>query len=100
MRSSGMPRHAWRPSANLRRRAYEILEHGTIGDRTSLVVGRLIVLIIIVSIISVTLASVPALEAEYGRLFAAVEILSLVVFTVEYGLRIWVAAEHAPHRHL
>ena len=25
---------------------------------------------------------------------------SLVVFTVEYALRIWVAAEHAPYRHL
>ena len=32
--------------------------------------------------------------------FVAIEIFSLVVFTVEYGLRLWVAVEHGPHRHL
>jgi voltage-gated potassium channel len=46
-----------------------------------------------------TLDSVPALQAQYGPLFIATELLSLVVFTIEYGLRVWVAAEHAPHRH-
>src|SRR5205809_946740 len=38
-----MPRRTWRTGANLRRRLYEILERGTIGDRTAVVVGRLIV---------------------------------------------------------
>src|SRR6478735_5350053 len=79
VRSLAMPRHAWRAAADLRRRLYEVLEHGTIGDRTSLIVGRLIVVLIIVNF---------------------VEILSLVIFSIEYGLRVWVAAEHAPHRHL
>jgi voltage-gated potassium channel len=46
-----------------------------------------------------TLDSVPALQAQYGPLFIAIELLSLVVFTIEYGLRVWVAAEHGPHRH-
>jgi len=45
-----------------------------------------------------TLDSVPALQAQYGPLFLAIEILSLVLFTIEYGLRVWVAAEHAPYR--
>src|SRR5262249_32020199 len=34
-----------------------------------------------------------------GALFTAIELLSLVVFTIEYALRVWVAAEHAPARH-
>ena len=29
-----------------------------------------------------------------------IEIFSLVVFSVEYGLRLWVAVEHGPNRHL
>ena len=29
-----------------------------------------------------------------------IEYFSLIVFTVEYGLRLWVAIEHGPHRHL
>ena len=45
-----------------------------------------------------TLDSVPALQAQYEPLFTEIELLSLVLFTIEYGLRVWVAAEHAPHR--
>src|SRR6516164_8637014 len=94
-----MRRHIWRSGVDLRRRLYEILEHGTIGDRTGLIVGRLIVALIITNLVTMTLDSVPALQAQYGPLFIAVELLSLVVFTIEYALRVWVAAEHAPHRH-
>jgi voltage-gated potassium channel Kch len=94
-----MPRHIWRSVVDLRCRLYEILEHGAIGDRTGLIVGRLIVVLIITNLVTMTLDSVPALRAQYGPLFLAIELLSLVVFTIEYGLRVWVAAEHAPHRH-
>ena len=94
-----MPRHIWRSVVDLRCRLYEILEHGAIGDRTGLIVGRLIVALIITNLVTMTLDSVPALQAQYGPLFIAVEVLSLVVFTIEYALRVWVAAEHAPHRH-
>jgi voltage-gated potassium channel len=82
----------------LRHRLYEILEHGPIGDRAGRLVGRLIVLLIVINLIAITLESVPELEAQYGAWFQALELFSLVVFTVEYGLRMWVAAEHAPYR--
>src|SRR5215510_10223703 len=94
-----MSRHIWRTGVDLRRRLNINKKHGTIGNRTGLIVGRLIVLLIITNLVAMTLDSVPALEAQYGPLFLAIELLSLVVFTIEYGLRIWVAAEHAPHRH-
>ena len=94
-----MPRRIWRRGGDLRRRLYEILEHGTIGDRTGLIVGRLIVVLIVTNLVTMTLDSVPTLQAQYGPLFIAIELLSLVVFTVEYGMRVWVAAERAPHRH-
>ncbi len=94
-----MPRRTWRTGANLRRRLYEILEHGTIGDRTAVMVSRLIVILIVTNLVAMILDSVPALQAQYGPLFFAIEVLSLVAFTIEYGLRVWVAAEHAPNRH-
>ena len=87
------------PGAELRHRLYDILEHGSIGNRTGTIVGRLIALLIVINLVAMTLESVPALEARYGRLFTAIEILSLVVFTLEYGLRVWVARDHDPHRH-
>src|SRR5215469_9676922 len=94
-----MPRRIWRRGGDLRRRLYVILEHGAIGNRTGLIVGRLIVVLIVTNLVTMALESVPALQAQYGPLFFAVELLSLVVFTIEYALRVWVAAEHAPHRH-
>src|SRR5215831_13542393 len=82
----------------LRHRLYEILEHGPIGDPAGRVVGRLLVLLIVVNLVAVTLESVPEFEARYAALFLGIELVSLVVFTIEYGLRLWVAAEHAPYK--
>jgi voltage-gated potassium channel len=86
--------------ADLRRRIYEILELGTFGDWTSILVSRLIVALIILNLVTITLESVPELSARYGLFFTAVETVSIVVFTVEYLLRLWVAVEHAPYGHL
>ena len=84
----------------LRRRIYLILEQGPVGDRTSVVVDRLLVALILVNLVAVAIESVPAIGARYALAFILIEIFSLVVFTVEYGLRLWVAVEHGPHRHL
>ena len=86
--------------APLRHRLYEILEHGPIGDRGGRLVGRAIVALIVVNLVTVVIESVPAYEAEFGATLHAIEYVSLAVFTIEYGLRVWVAAEHAPYRHL
>ena len=82
----------------LRRRLYEILEQATPSDRASKIVDRLIILFIVVNLATMVLESDPSLNAVYGSIFAAIELVSLVVFTVEYLLRIWVAAEHLPFR--
>jgi voltage-gated potassium channel len=86
--------------ADWRRRLYEILEHGSVGDRTSDIVGRMLIVLIMVNLAAVVLESVPALAARYGVWFRVIELVSLIVFTVEYLLRLWVAVEHAPNRHL
>jgi len=86
--------------AELRRSVYELLEQGPIGARRTRIVSRIIMLLIITNLVAAALESVPSLDAQYGRWFTAIEWLSLVVFTAEYLARIWVAAEHAPDRHL
>ena len=85
---------------DLRRRVYEVLEQGPVGDRTSKAVDRFLVLLILINLIAVTLESIPRYETEYGGIFAAIEFFSLLVFTVEYALRLWSAVEHGPHQHL
>jgi voltage-gated potassium channel len=64
-----------------------------------MLVDRLLVLLIIVNLVSVALESMPELARRYGPWFDAIELVSLVVFTLEYGLRIWAAVEHRPYRH-
>jgi voltage-gated potassium channel len=88
------------PAGELRRRVYDLIEHGPVGERTQRIVSRLLIALIVVNLAAVTLESVPQYEHAYARAFLAIEILSLVVFTVEYLLRVWVAVEHAPHRAL
>ena len=84
----------------LRRRVYQVLEQGPVGDYVSTWVDRFLVALIIVNLIAVALQSMPEYQTRYASAFALIEYVSLVVFTIEYGLRLWSAVEHGPHRHL
>jgi voltage-gated potassium channel len=94
-----MPQEKQPFRAELRHRLYEILEHGPVAGAAGRLVARAVVLLIVVNLAAVTLESVPSVAARYGTLFTAIETVSLVVFTVEYALRVWVAGEHGLHRH-
>jgi voltage-gated potassium channel len=79
----------------LRRRVYELLDPAiqTYWDR---VVHRGLIGLVLVNVVAVVLESVPAIEARFAPIFTTIEIVSVVVFTVEYGLRLWTAVEHMP----
>jgi voltage-gated potassium channel len=84
----------------LRRRFYLVLEQGPVGDGIGRLIDRLMVILILTNLIAVALESVPDLSARYALAFDLIEYFSLVVFTIEYGFRLWGAVEHGPHRHL
>jgi voltage-gated potassium channel len=84
----------------LRRRVYQVLEQGPVGDPLSVVVDRGLVALILINLVAVALQTMPSFEPRYALWFDAIEIFSLVVFSVEYALRLWVAVEHGPHAHL
>ena len=84
----------------LRRRVYLVLEQGPVGDHVGIIVDKLLVALILINLVAVALESVPEIGNRYSFGFAAIEYFSLIVFTVEYGLRLWAAIEHGPHRHL
>src|SRR5215211_2636575 len=87
-------------AAALRRRIYELLEAGPIGSLANRIVTRALIALILTNLLAVILVSVPSLERAYGRIFAVIEFVSLIVFTVEYVLRLWVAPEHERDQHL
>jgi len=59
-----------------------------------------LVTLILVNLTAVVLESMPPLAASYRVWFDLIEYGSLVVFTAEYALRLWVAVEHKPLQHL
>ena len=83
-----------------RRRVYEILERGDPSDAVSVAIYRLTVALIVLNLTAVALETVPEFNSRYGFLFELIEATSLLFFTVEYVLRLWVAVEHTPFQHL
>lgn len=90
-----MARHSMN---DLRRRVYLALEQGPVGGGIGVWIDRLLVVLILINLLAVVLESMPAIAAPFEKTFNAIEYFSLVVFTVEYGFRVWSAVEHGPHR--
>ena len=42
----------------------------------------------------------PCLNNRFGSIFAAIEIMAVVAFTLEYLVRLWTAVEHPPYREM
>ena len=75
-------------SAKLKHTLYHIME------RDDHVVGRLVdvalLLLISLNVVVVILETVPSLARAHGTLFYLIDLVSVVVFTIEYLLRLWV----------
>jgi voltage-gated potassium channel len=82
-----------------RRRIYDLLEHGPVGNRAGQIVNSSIIALIVISLLGVILESEPELKAGHSGVFAAIEAIALVVFSAEFCVRVWIAVEHAPLRH-
>lgn len=79
-----------------RRRVYHILDSGSVGDAVSQRLHGFLIFLIIANVLTVVLESVPSLAEKHRALFLGTEIVSVVVFGIEYVCRLWVAPEHGP----
>lgn len=79
-----------------RQRIYHILDQSQHGDRAARIVHRLLLAVIFANIAAAICESVPTLSAANRRLFEIVELVSTLIFLVEYVCRLWVAVEHPP----
>ncbi len=82
----------------LRDRLYELLEHDHVGYSVGSRFIRLIVSVIMLDVLAMVLASVPDLDARFGTLFTAIAVLSVLIFALEYVVRLWTVAGHTPRR--
>ena len=80
---------------HLRQRVHQVLDIPQADDLVSQVVGYTLVVLIILNVLAVILESVQSIHDAVGELFFWFEVLSVVIFTVEYVLRIWSGVESA-----
>jgi voltage-gated potassium channel len=80
----------------LRHRVHVILDGGG-SDATTRFVHRLLIALVLLSVFSVILESVPEYDRKYGPLFTAIELVAVVGFTAEYLLRLWSAPDFTPY---
>jgi voltage-gated potassium channel len=70
---------------------YDILVETDDNELVDRIVAIMLMILILISSTAVILETVEELKIEYGRIFNAVEAVSVTIFTVEYLLRLWVA---------
>jgi voltage-gated potassium channel len=83
-------------SRNFRERFYAALEKGESRSPTRTCVSGFLVAAIVATVAAVALETMEMLRAAYGALFAAIEIFTVAVFTLDYALRCWAAPEGDP----
>ncbi len=84
----------------LRHRFYEILEARHSDDLLSVLFDVFIIVLIIANTVAFIAESVEEINVRLGPAFELFNIISVVIFTIEYLVRLWVAVESTPLRHL
>ncbi|WP_247980594.1 ion transporter [Maribellus sp. YY47] len=75
----------------IKTRIYRLVEKGSHGNRMNKYFDYFIMSLIILSVISIILESIPEINNEYRRLLRGFNVFSIVVFTIEYVLRLYVS---------
>jgi voltage-gated potassium channel len=75
----------------VKKRVFEIIEKADDNDRLSKLFDFIILFLIVLTVIAVILESYEFLSVKYEQAFEVFEIISIIVFTIEYILRVWTA---------
>ena len=77
----------------IRRRVHEIIQPAQRGDLASRVFDIFILSLIALNVLAIILESVQDIRVSWGKVFWLFEVISVVVFSVEYVLRLWTCVE-------
>ncbi len=81
-------------------RIFEIIEKAGEEDIQSKIFDYSILLLILVNVVAIILESYDNLSVKYGSAFRIIEIVSVVIFSVEYLLRLWTAGYKYPNENV
>jgi voltage-gated potassium channel len=72
-------------------RLYDILVETEDNELVDRLVAIFLMILIVLNSAAVVLETVEEIDAQYGSIFNALEMVSVTIFTVEYLLRLWIA---------
>ena len=75
----------------IKKRIFEIISKAENGDQASKIFDWAIMILIALSIISIILESFESIYNRFHSVFQVFEVITVIVFTIEYLLRIWTA---------
>ncbi len=75
----------------IQKRTSQLLSKGNVADKPSQYVDMILFILIVLNIAAVCLESVKYIGNEYKVAFNAFEFFSVVIFSIEYVLRVWSA---------
>jgi len=81
----------------LKQRVYEIIEKAQDGDILSYVFDISIIIFILLNIVAITAASYETFADAHPLLLQRFELISIIIFTIEYLLRLWTARNKYPN---
>ncbi len=77
----------------LRHKIYLLLDSSTEPTKQHIFLNVFLVLLIVINVIAVILESMPAIYRSYHQAFFLLEIVSSLIFTLEYLARVWTCVE-------
>ena len=76
---------------NYRYRIYQIIEPAKNNDKLSRIFNLSIIILIILNISAVIISSFELMNQKYSRFLDLFELISIIIFTMEYLLRLFTA---------
>jgi voltage-gated potassium channel len=81
----------------IRKRTWDILEIAEAGDKTSRIVDFALFFLVGANVLAIILESVPSIHLAYKSFFYWFELISVILFSIEYILRVWSSVEAPEH---
>lgn len=74
---------------NIKSKTADILHSNNNNSKIGLIINISLVALIIISVLVIILESIQPLQNKYGHIFFFIEAFSVIIFTIEYLLRLW-----------
>ena len=84
---------------SLKKTIYEIIEEAALGNRVSEIFDIFLITLIALNVVALIVGTVEEIYLIAPRAFYLFEVISVVVFTVEYLLRVWSCTENPKYAH-